>query len=96
VSRSICICSIDRRVLAGINDESINHVIKLIEPKLVKQKMISNNVTLLDALNELEVNDEESLGYLSGKYKDLLVNEKGLRAEFQGQPDYLDRLYGTN
>jgi hypothetical protein len=96
VSRSICICSIDRRVLAGINDESINHVIKLIEPKLVKQKMISNNVTLLDALNELEVNDEESLGYLSGKYKDLLVNEKGLRAEFQEQPDYLDRLYGTN
>jgi hypothetical protein len=44
----------------------------------------------------LEVNDEESLGYLSGKYKDLLVNEKGLRAEFQEQPDYLDRLYGTN
>ncbi|KAJ3630530.1 hypothetical protein MTP99_011722 [Tenebrio molitor] len=81
-------------ISSSINDESINHVIKLIEPKLVKQKMISNNVTLLDALNELEVNDEESLGYLSGKYKDLLVNEKGLRAEFQEQPDYLDRLYG--
>ncbi|XP_068907329.1 Bardet-Biedl syndrome 7 protein homolog isoform X1 [Tenebrio molitor] len=81
-------------ISSSINDESINHVIKLIEPKLVKQKMISNNVTLLDALNELEVNDEESLGCLSGKYKDLLVNEKGLRAEFQEQPDYLDRLYG--
>lgn len=88
--------TIFRNKVAGINDESINHVIKLIEPKLLKQKDLNNNITLLDALNELEITEEENVAYLSSKYKDLLMNEKDIRREFQAQPDHLDRLYGTS
>lgn len=69
-------------------------MVKLIEPKLIKQKDLNNNIRLLDALNELEVTEEENRNYLSAKYQDLLTNEKEIRKEFQAQPDYLDRLYG--
>ncbi|EFA01565.1 Bardet-Biedl syndrome 7 protein homolog-like Protein [Tribolium castaneum] len=81
-------------ISSNINDESINHVIKLIEPKLIKQKDLNNDIKLLNALNELEVTEEENRTCLSEKYRNLLANEKELRREFQSQPDYLDRLYG--
>nr|XP_022903425.1 Bardet-Biedl syndrome 7 protein homolog isoform X1 [Onthophagus taurus] len=78
-----------------INDESINHVLKTIEPKLKDHIDLVTKVSMLDALHELEVNDEQSLNSLSPKYKDLLANETKLRAEYVQQPSYLDRFYGV-
>ncbi|RZB77484.1 Bardet-Biedl syndrome 7 protein -like, partial [Asbolus verrucosus] len=79
---------------SSINDESVNHVIKLVESKLIKQKSLNNSIILLNALNELEVTDEETFNYLCPKYKDLLMNKAEVTGEFQVQPDYLDRLHG--
>lgn len=50
----------------------------------------------MDALHELGVNDEETLNSLSAKYRNLLENEKEIRAYYSGQPAYLDRLYGKH
>ncbi|KAI4462734.1 bardet-biedl syndrome 7 protein [Holotrichia oblita] len=81
-------------VSTNIIDESITHVLKIIDPKLKSHTELSNKITLLDALHELEVNDASSMSCLSSKYKELLENEKELRLEFTSQPSYLDRLYG--
>lgn len=79
---------------SDVIDESINHILKLIDPKLKKYTDLAKKITLLDALHELEVNDAASTNCLSGKYKELLENEKELRQEYCSQPSYLDRLYG--
>ncbi|KAK5643844.1 hypothetical protein RI129_007689 [Pyrocoelia pectoralis] len=77
-----------------VNDDSINHILKLIDPKLQSHAKLSKEVLLLDALHELGVNDTETVQALSTKYQVLLEKEKELRAEFSNQPAYLDRLYG--
>lgn len=69
-------------------------MLKIIDPKLKTHTELSNKITLLDALHELEINDPSSVSCLSSKYKELLENEKELRLEFTSQPSYLDRLYG--
>lgn len=67
---------------------------KLIEPKLTARTLLSKKLTLIEALQELEINDEESLNYLSDNYRNLLKNEKEFKSEFSSQPSYLDRLFG--
>lgn len=79
--------------ILDINDDSINHVIKLLEPKLSQQRSLTEKITLLNALSELEVTEEETVNYLSAKYKDLLNNEKEIRASHD-QSGYLERFYG--
>lgn len=78
-----------------ISEESVNSVLKLLENKLLLYQKVSKEVALLDALNELEVSEEETTKHLSSKYKDLLAREKDVRKIHQSQPGRLDRLYGT-
>ncbi|KAJ8944864.1 hypothetical protein NQ314_009354 [Rhamnusium bicolor] len=78
-----------------ISDESINSVLKLLEEKLILYQKLAKDISLLDALNELEVTEEETAKYLSPKYKDLLIREKEVRKLYQSQPGCLDRIYGT-
>lgn len=66
----------------------------MIDPKLNGHIQLANKVALMDALQELEINDEESVGYLTENYRNLLVNKASIRAEFSSQPSYLDRLHG--
>lgn len=52
-------------------------------------------MALLNALKELETNDEETTKYFSTKYKNLLACEKETKSEFESMPSHLDRLYGN-
>lgn len=65
------------------------------DPKLQSHKTLSNQMALLNALKELETNDEETTKYLSTKYKNLLASEKETKSEFESMPSHLDRLYGN-
>lgn len=78
-----------------INDESINHVLQLIDPKLKGFIDLNKKVDLINALHELDVNDnDDTMDVLSKKYRDLLANEKRYRDEFKRQPSFCDRLHG--
>lgn len=78
-----------------INDESINHVLQLIDPKLKGFIDLNKKVDLINALHELDVNDnDDTMDVLSKKYRDLLANEKKYRDEFKRQPSFCDRLHG--
>lgn len=81
-------------MITDVNDDSINHILKLIEPKLKSRTLLVKKLGLIEALHELELNDEESLNCLSQNYRNLLKNDNQLRAEFTAQPSYLDRLFG--
>lgn len=67
---------------------------KLLDPKLKEHLEISKKLTLLDALHELDINDDENLNYLTPKYKKLLAEEKNIKENYNAKPSYLDRLYG--
>ncbi|XP_030747216.1 Bardet-Biedl syndrome 7 protein homolog [Sitophilus oryzae] len=80
-------------IAININDQCLDHVIKKIEPKLLEHKKLIKDKNLFDALNELEISEEENVKYLSPKYKNLLERKNTLVGHFNSFPDYLSRLY---
>lgn len=53
-------------------------------------------LTLLEALHELEITDDENINYLTPKYKQLLNEEKDIKQNYNSKPAHLDRLYGKH
>ncbi|KAK4887270.1 hypothetical protein RN001_003541 [Aquatica leii] len=82
-------------ISVNVNDDTINHILQLIDPKLQAHAKLSHQILLLNALHELSVNEEETINALSAEYKNLLEDEKRLRLEYSSSPSYLDRLYGV-
>ncbi|XP_028129556.1 Bardet-Biedl syndrome 7 protein homolog [Diabrotica virgifera virgifera] len=81
-------------ISTSISDETINFLIKSAEEQLLKHQKLARDLELLDAINELEVTEEETMKCLSEKYKDLLKREKEIRATAQEDTGSLERLYG--
>ncbi|CAH1160086.1 unnamed protein product [Phaedon cochleariae] len=78
-----------------INDESVNFVLRSIEEKLLKHQKLAKDLILLNALNELEVTEEETTKYLSGKYRNLLSSAKEIRKQADSDLHCLQRYYGA-
>ncbi|KAL4229928.1 Bardet-Biedl syndrome 7 protein [Mactra antiquata] len=76
-----------------INDDSIPYTLNLIHPKLEYQLLLAKKVQLIDALKELQVN-ENSVDFLSPEYRQILVDAEQLKLEYKRQPCHLERLYG--
>lgn len=55
---------------------------------------MANKLSLLEALHELEINDQENLNYLTPKYKQILEQESELKQDNAAKPSYLERLHG--
>ncbi|XP_056636880.1 Bardet-Biedl syndrome 7 protein homolog [Diorhabda sublineata] len=81
-------------ISTSLSDESINFVIKAAEQEIVKHQKCANEVKLLNALHELEISEEETVKYLSDKYKDLLQREKEIKKTSQNGVGCLEKLYG--
>ncbi|KAJ8951664.1 hypothetical protein NQ318_012205 [Aromia moschata] len=85
-----------KKIKIDINtDETVNYVLKLLEEKLLLYQKLTKEVSLLDALEELGVEEEDTAKCLSENYRDLLARRKEVRSLFQSQPGCLDRLYGA-
>jgi Bardet-Biedl syndrome 7 protein len=82
--------------LTAINDTTIPHLLKLIEPKLLSCIQLKNDYKLLQILLDLEVEeDEECEEVLSQQYKDLLNNKAKVEELYKrGEPSQLNRIYG--
>ncbi|XP_066257169.1 Bardet-Biedl syndrome 7 protein homolog [Euwallacea similis] len=79
----------------AINDQCIDHILKMVKPKLLEHKQFLRDKELFDALNELEIAEEENVKYLSEKYRGILLKKSELVEHFKTYPDYLDRLYDS-
>lgn len=78
-----------------LNEDSIEHTLGLIYPKLKEQIEISKQIKLTKAIKELDIQDEETKSQLSKYYQELLDKERELEAKFLQQPQLLNRLYGN-
>jgi Bardet-Biedl syndrome 7 protein len=75
-----------------INDASIEHFIKLVEPKLKSLTELKRNHEILQALLELNVQNDDEFELLSEKYKNLLRDKQNIEEKFQSESSNLDRL----
>ncbi|CAG9766610.1 unnamed protein product [Ceutorhynchus assimilis] len=79
----------------NLNDDCIDHVLKIIEPKLFEHQTCLRDRELNQALNELDIAEEENVKYLSERYRALLLKNKELEEHFRKYPDYLERIYSS-
>ncbi|XP_075234502.1 BBSome complex member BBS7-like [Lycorma delicatula] len=79
-------------ISCNINDDSMISVINLLHPKIEFYVNLLKQVTLLEALNDVETHDNNMSGCLSAEYKQILHNQHEILAQYNKYPGYLDRL----
>ncbi|XP_041130154.1 Bardet-Biedl syndrome 7 protein [Polyodon spathula] len=84
---------INLNISYDVNEESVNHTLKLIHPKLEYQLILAKKVQLIDALKELQVH-EGNVDFLIPEYRSILEEADHLLEEYKKQPAHLERLYG--
>lgn len=76
-----------------INEESVPHTLRLIDPKLEYQLLLAKKVQVIDALKDLKVH-ENDLSFLAPEYQEILDHADQLQQEYKRQPCHLERLFG--
>ncbi|XP_028315349.1 BBSome complex member BBS7 [Gouania willdenowi] len=84
---------INLNISYDINEDSVNHTLKMIHPKLEYQLVLARKVQLIDALKELQVH-EGNADFLIPEYRSILDESTNLLEEYKKQPAHLERLYG--
>ncbi|XP_006007349.1 Bardet-Biedl syndrome 7 protein [Latimeria chalumnae] len=84
---------INLNISYDVNEESVNHTLKLIHPKLEFQLLLAKKVQLIDALKELQIH-EGNVDFLIPEYRCILEEADHLLEEYKKQPAHLERLYG--
>lgn len=79
---------------ADINETTIEHFIRLCEPQLQFHTDLSKNYKLLQALLELNVQNDEEFDLLSDKYKTLLTNKQTIEQSNNNEASNFKRLKG--
>lgn len=69
-------------------------MIKLIEPQITQHNTLVQNYKLLQALIDLNVQNDDEFNLLSDKYKNLLMNKNVIETSFKNEGSNLKRLNG--
>lgn len=77
---------------ADMSDATIEYFIRLVEPKLQFYNELTKNHTILQALLDLNVQNDDEFELLSDNYKNLVVNKQSLEEKFKKESSNLDRL----
>lgn len=80
--------------ISDINDLSIPHVIKILEPQLIAHVVLREDHKLLQALLELDLTTQEEFNILSPEYQNILNNKDQILDSFKKDPPIINRLYG--
>ena len=56
----VCVCVCVCVCTADMNDLSVSHMLDIIFPKLEAQLMLAKNVQLIEALQEIKLNEEDT------------------------------------
>mmetsp|Transcript_628 Transcript_628/g.2088 ORF Transcript_628/g.2088 Transcript_628/m.2088 type:complete len:729 (-) Transcript_628:128-2314(-) len=76
-----------------LDDGSLPHMCRLIDPKLRYQLSLTQKVKLIEALQEMKV-QEEDVSFLDPSYSEILDNHAAIEKEFKQQPRQLEYLHG--
>jgi len=76
-----------------ISEESFGYILNLIYPLLSYQRSLTEKVTLIEALKELQL-QEDSIEFLEEKYKVILANAKQYQTDITHQKERLQFIHG--
>ncbi|GIL85198.1 hypothetical protein Vretimale_10813 [Volvox reticuliferus] len=71
--------------------QSLQHSVALVWPQLAKQRTLKKTFLMLEALQELKMQDGD-VSYLSDEYRSVLERADKIRQEYKEQPQHLDHL----
>jgi Bardet-Biedl syndrome 7 protein len=77
-----------------LNQGSVGHMLGLLWPQLSAQRQLAKKVRVMEALQEIEMQEGE-VEHLSAERKEDLKNAEKLRKEFAAQPRRLEYLIGA-
>lgn len=72
----------------------MEHFISIVEPKLKLYNEVEKNHKILQALLELNVQNDDEFELLSDKYKKLLQNKQNVEEKYKSDSSNLKRLIG--
>ncbi|XRB13940.1 Bardet-Biedl syndrome 7 protein [Pseudoscourfieldia marina] len=78
-----------------LNDTSLQHMCQMIAPKIEYQLSLARQVREIEALQEISMQEEEALNFLSPEFKEVLNKQEAIQAEFKRQPKQLAYLNYT-
>mmetsp|Transcript_38791 Transcript_38791/g.74315 ORF Transcript_38791/g.74315 Transcript_38791/m.74315 type:complete len:719 (+) Transcript_38791:332-2488(+) len=76
-----------------MKEDSVAHFCRLMHPKLQYQLGLSKKVKLIEALKEVQM-QEDDVNFLDPSYKEILDNAKQVEMEHKQQPRQLEYLHG--
>jgi Bardet-Biedl syndrome 7 protein len=76
----------------ALNEANIEHLVRLVYPKLKYYQEITRNYKILQALMELNVQNDEEFEMLSDEFKTLLQNKQDLEEKFNVEAPNLNQL----
>lgn len=80
-------------ISCDVNDDSIEHTLRLIHPFLEYQLQLARKVQLIEPLKELQLHEGDA-SFLTSEYDEILQKSSELLEEYKKQPSHLERLYG--
>ncbi|KAB7495673.1 Bardet-Biedl syndrome 7-like protein [Armadillidium nasatum] len=75
-----------------VSEESIDHALYLLHPRLEAQLLLAKQVSLIEPLRELSSQESDS-SFLSPEYQFILDHADDLQLQYRKQPCHLERLY---
>lgn len=82
------------QVSTNINNESVEHFLKLLHPKLQAQFQLSRQMQLVQSMAELTELNEGIPNYLDEELKYVMANSKDIKLKFDDSKRILEILYG--
>lgn len=76
-----------------MNQNSIPHLIRKLEPKLIAHMRLINDYDILKCLLDLDITEEES-ECLVDKYKALLQNKDQIQSDYKKDQVTINRIFG--
>lgn len=76
-----------------LDDNTVAHFCKLMHPKLMYQLNLVGRASLIEALKEIKI-QEEDMSFLSKEYAEILEKAEQITEEVKEQPRQLDYLHG--
>eukprot|EP01105_Mastigella_eilhardi_P010352 TRINITY_DN2412_c0_g1_i2.p1 TRINITY_DN2412_c0_g1~~TRINITY_DN2412_c0_g1_i2.p1 ORF type:complete len:655 (+),score=171.97 TRINITY_DN2412_c0_g1_i2:418-2382(+) len=81
-------------VSTAIKEQSIVHVLELLDPVLERQFQLHQQVQLVDALREIQL-QEQDVSFMSPEFADILARADDIKRDYQQQPKTLESLFGV-
>uniref|UniRef100_A0A061S2R3 Bardet-Biedl syndrome 7 protein n=1 Tax=Tetraselmis sp. GSL018 TaxID=582737 RepID=A0A061S2R3_9CHLO len=94
ISREASSSKIRVSINYSLNHESVGHVMGLLWPRLVSQRDLVRKVEVMEALQELRIQDGD-VSYMSDEHRKDLQNAEELRKTLRAQPRRLEYLIGV-